>query len=598
MSLTASIIAMALAGTAAAPAAPAADYRQRLAEDEIVYFMLPDRFENGDPKNDTGGLKGDRLITGFDPTHKGFFHGGDLKGLMNRLDYIQSLGATAIWLSPVFKNKVVQGPKGQESSGYHGYWVTDFTQVDPHLGTNGDFKALVDAAHARGMKVYMDILINHTADVLEMAECNGYDCPYRSKADYPYSRKAADGSSINQGFAGDEIETAENFAKLKDPNFAYTVKVSEAEKNIKVPAWLNDPIYYHNRGNSTFTGESSAMGDFVGLDDLMTENPRVIRGFIDIYADWIDKYKVDGFRIDTAKHVNPEFWQAFAPAMLDRAKANGIPNFHIFGEYATGDMDPVITARGTVVAKLPSSLDFPFASAIRDVVAGPKGADWLEKMFSADPIYGDDVAKQLPTFTGNHDFGRFAYYARKAFPEASDDELVKRTELAHALLLGLRGVPVIYSGDEQGFTGDGVDQDAREDMFPSKTAVYNDNDLIGTDATTAVSNFNFDHPLYKATAKLAKLRQDNVALRRGKQVIRTYAEKPGLFAVSRIDPTSGQEIVLAYNTSNQPLKANIAVDYNKGSYTSLYGNCPSSPIVPGQLTISLPPLGYAICEAK
>src|SRR3546814_5997672 len=91
-----------------------------------------------------------------------------------------------------------------------------------------------------------------------------------------------------------------------------------------VPAWLNDPIYYHNRGNSTFTGESSTMGDFVGLDDLMTENPRVVQGFIDIYGDWIDTYKVDGFRIDTAKHANTEFWRVFAPAMIDRAANNGI----------------------------------------------------------------------------------------------------------------------------------------------------------------------------------------------------------------------------------------------------------------------------------
>lgn len=597
MSLSASIIALALAATAAAPE-PVADYRQRLAEDEIVYFLLPDRFENGDPKNDTGGLKGDRLITGYDPASKGFFHGGDIKGLINRLDYIQNLGATAIWLSPVFTNKAVQGPKGQESAGYHGYWVTDFTKVDPHLGTNGEFRALVDAAHKRGMKVYMDILINHTADVLEMAECNGYDCAYRSRADYPYSRKASDGSAVNAGFTGDEAMTADNFSKLTDPNFAYSVKVSAAEKNIKVPAWLNDPIYYHNRGNSTFTGESSTMGDFVGLDDLMTENPRVVQGFIEIYGDWIDKYGVDGFRIDTAKHVNPEFWQAFAPAMLERAAKKGMPNFHIFGEYATGDMDPVITARGTVVAKLPSSLDFPFASAIRDVVAGPKGPDWLEKMFSADPIYGDDVARQLPTFTGNHDFGRFAHFARKGFPLASDEEILKRTELAHALLLGLRGVPVIYSGDEQGFAGDGVDQDAREDMFASKTAVYNDNDLVGTDATTAVSNFDSKHPLYEAFAKLAKLRQEKVALRRGKQLIRTYSEKPGLFAVSRIDAASGQEILLAFNTANEAIEANVAVDYTKTNYTSLHGDCPAAPAAPGQLAISLPPLGYIICEVK
>src|SRR3546814_2922390 len=116
----------------------------------------------------------------------------------------------------------------------------------------------------------------------------------------------------------------------------------------------------------------------------MTENPRVVQGFIDIYGDWIDTYKVDGFRIDTAKHVNPEFWRVFAPAMLDRAAKNGIPHFHIFGEYATGDMDPVITAQGTRVAGLPASLDFPFFAAVRDVVGGPKAPDWLEKLFSAD----------------------------------------------------------------------------------------------------------------------------------------------------------------------------------------------------------------------
>ena len=142
-------------------------------EDEVIYFLLPDRFENGDASNDKGGLKGNRLTTGFDATAKGFYHGGDLKGLTKRLGYIQGMGATAVWLSPIFKNKAVQGPKGQESAGYHGYWVTDFTRVDPHLGTDADFKAFVDAAHARGIKVYMDIIANHTADVLYPRECEG-----------------------------------------------------------------------------------------------------------------------------------------------------------------------------------------------------------------------------------------------------------------------------------------------------------------------------------------------------------------------------------------------------------------------------------------
>ena len=103
-------------------AAPA--FRERLPQDEVIYFLLPDRFENGDPANDRGGLKGDRLVTGFDPTAKGFYHGGDLKGLTARLGYIQDLGATAIWVGPIFRNKPVQGPAGQESAGYHGYWIT------------------------------------------------------------------------------------------------------------------------------------------------------------------------------------------------------------------------------------------------------------------------------------------------------------------------------------------------------------------------------------------------------------------------------------------------------------------------------------------
>ncbi len=163
----------------------ATDFRVRPPEDEIVYFVLPDRFENGDTANDNGGLDGGRLTTGFDPTHKGFYHGGDLKGLIARLDYIQGLGATAIWLGPIYKNKPVQGGPGQESAGYHGYWITDFTSVDPHFGNDADMRAFVAAAHARGMKVYLDIITNHTADVIQYRECPQRACAYRSKGDYP-----------------------------------------------------------------------------------------------------------------------------------------------------------------------------------------------------------------------------------------------------------------------------------------------------------------------------------------------------------------------------------------------------------------------------
>jgi glycosidase len=576
----------------------ATDYRQRPPEDEVVYFLLPDRFENGDTTNDNGGLEGGRLSTGFDPTHKGFYHGGDLKGLITRLDYIQGLGATAIWLGPIYKNKAVQGGPGQETAGYHGYWITDFTSVDPHFGKDADMRAFVEAAHARGMKVYLDIITNHTADVIQYRECVGVACPYRSKGDYPYSRKGGlQGPAINAGFAGDGVRTAANFALLTRDDYAYTPFVPPAEANVKVPAWLNSTIYYHNRGNSDFWGESSLDGDFVGLDDLMTENPRVVQGFIDIYGEWIERYAVDGFRIDTARHVNPEFWQSFAPAMLNRARTHGIPNFHIFGEVAADGVDVAQLARHTRVDKLPAVLDFGFARAIEKLIGGNEGTEVLARMYQDDGLYEGGVqgALRLPTFTGNHDFGRLAWIIRNARPGASDEEVLKRVMLSNAMLFLLRGVPVVYYGDEQGFVGHGIDQDSRQDLFASKVASYNDQALLGTSSTTAVANFNPQHPLYAQIAGLAKLRQTYTALRRGRQVVRAYSKKPGLFVVSRIG-NDGREIVVAFNTSMETAVAQIEVEPNSKVFKTLRGGCAARASAPGSFRVEVGPLNYAVCE--
>ncbi|PKB19333.1 glycosidase [Novosphingobium kunmingense] len=583
---------------AAQPAA--ADFRARTPEQEVVYFVLPDRFENADRKNDKGGIKGDRLKTGFDPAHKGFYHGGDLKGLTRRLDYIQGLGASAIWVGPVFKNKPVQGPPGQETAGYHGYWITDFSQVDPHLGSNADFKALVDAAHARGMKVYMDIIANHTADVIQYREVGPQGYPYRGKADYPYSRRGGvGGAPINPGFAGDHDAAPANWAKLTDPAFAYTPYVPKGEEKAKTPAWLNDPVWYHNRGNTDWKGESAQYGDFVGLDDLATENPRVIAGMIEIYGDWIDRFGIDGFRIDTAKHVNPEFWRAFVPAMLERAKARGIPNFHIFGEVATGDVDPALLAGWTRNAGLPANLDFAFARATVDASSGKTGTDILARLFDDDVLYegGKAAALRLPTFLGNHDAGRFAYFLKQAKPSIAADEWLARTKLGHAMMLTLRGVPVVYYGDEQGFAGIGGDQSSRQDMFASKVAEYNAEPLVGTAATTASANFEPGHPLYRFIADLARLRLATPALTGGATTVRASSDKPGLLAVSRFDPVTGREVVIAFNTSTAPLTNRIAVDPASLAFTSLAGQCPVSADAPGSLSLTLPPLGFAVCAA-
>jgi glycosidase len=575
-----------------------ATYLDRSPQDEVIYFVLPDRFANGDPTNDRGGLSGDRLTTGFDPTDKGFYHGGDLAGLTARLDYIQGLGATTIWLGPIFRNKVVQGPSGRESAGYHGYWITDFTDVDPHFGTRAQLKALVDAAHARSLKVYLDIVVNHTADVIQYRACAATGCDYRSKADYPFVRRGGvAGAVINDGFLGDQAERqkAENFARLTRPDFAYTPYVPENEATIKKPAWLNDPIWYHNRGNSRFTGESSTYGDFSGLDDLATENPRVLQGFIDIYGQWIDDFGIDGYRIDTARHVNPEFWRAFVPAMLARAKARGIPNFHIFGEVA--ETEPGMLARFTRVDGYPAVLDFAFQGAVTDVVNGKTGTDGLGRLFAQDALYegGEAAALQLPTFLGNHDMGRIGHFVRLAHPEASDVEVTRRVLLAHALLMFTRGVPVLYYGDEQGLAGEGGDKDSRQDLFATKVPAYAATRLLDG-RSAAGDHFATDGALYQAISAMARLRTAEPALRRARQVVRTASDKPGLFAVSRM--TQDREVLVAFNTGLTPITAQIEVDETSRTWRSAHGSCAAAATAPGSYRVEIDPLDYMICVSE
>jgi len=581
----------ALSALASAAQAAPESYRLRKPQDEVIYFVLPDRFENGDATNDHGGPDKGALVDGFDPTRAGFYHGGDLKGVTRRLDYIQGLGATALWLAPIFKNRAVQGAPGQESAAHHGYWITDFTDVDPHFGTRADFKALVDAAHARGLKVYMDIVVNHTADVIQYKECPDGPCAYRGVADYPYVRQGGlGGAPINAGFDG------EDFGRLKTPTWAYSPFVPKGQEHAKTPDWLNDPIYYHNRGDSTFAGESSLLGDFATLDDVFTENPRVVAGFIEIYGRWIDDFGIDGFRIDTARHVNPEFWQAFVPAMRARANARGVPNFHIFGEVF--DADPAILASHTRVDKLPAVLDFAFQAAVTDVVLGRTGTDRLARVFAADPVYegGEAAARRLPTFLGNHDMGRIGWFALKANPGIGDDELLSRVSLANALMMTARGVPTIYYGDEQGFTGDGDYADSREDMFESQVASYNDNRLIGASAKGPRSAFKTDGVLFGRIAELAKLRVATPALRDGRQVTRFAGDKPGLLAFSRL--LGKTEVLAVFNRADQPLKASIPVEAASVGWRALHGACAEAVAAPGSYTIELKPLDYMICVSE
>ncbi|MFC6285892.1 pullulanase-type alpha-1,6-glucosidase, partial [Nocardioides sp. GCM10027114] len=512
---------------------------------ERFYFVMADRFANGDPSNDRGGVTGGRMEHGFDPADKGFFHGGDIAGLTDRLDYIEGLGTTAIWLTPSFKNRPVQGAGQDASAGYHGYWVTDFTRIDPHFGTNAELEAFIDAAHSRGIKVFFDIITNHTADVIDYEE-QRYG--YVSKDEAPY--RDADGNVFDdRDYAG-----TDEFPEL-DPatSFPYTpVFRSEADEQVKVPAWLNDPTNYHNRGDSTFAGESSTYGDFVGLDDLFTEQPDVVDGMVDIYNAWVD-FGIDGFRIDTVKHVDMEFWQEFAPAIRDHALKVGNDDFFAFGEVY--DSSAAFMSQYTTEGRMDATLDFGFQGAGTGFAKGAPTTR-LRDFFAADDWYtdADSNAYSLPTFLGNHDMGRIGGFLDDQF---SGDELLARDRLAHALMYLTRGQPVVYYGDEQGFTGDGGDKDARQDMFASSVASYNDDDLIGTDATTAQANFDRSHPLYRSLRDLASLRERYPALADGAQLHRYSSNEAGVYAFSRIDRRERREFVVALN--NAPTEKTVTL---------------------------------------
>src|SRR5919201_437431 len=546
---------------------------------------MPDRYANGDRGNDDAGVPGPRGTNGYDPTDPGWYHGGDLAGLTgdctgarHGLARIRDLGFTALWMTPVVKQKWVQGL----TAAYHGYWGLDFTTVDPHLGTDQDFANLVSCAHSLGMEVYLDVVVNHTADVISLPPRTYSNAPFRDCTGETFdAARYAGGSS---------------FPCLAPAFMPQVPSLPVGEEHAKKPEWLNDPTRYHDRGDIDFGSCSEPcfeQGDFYGLDDLFTEEPTVVDGLADLYASWITRFKVDGFRVDTARHVNAAFFRVWVPKILAAARSSGTTDFPIFGEVALTDLTelaPFVRDRG-----LPEVLDFPFQDAAAGFAAGETSASAL-----ADRLRGDDylrtpsgVEPTPPTFLGNHDMGRAAYEIEQR-SHAHGDTLLRRVLLGYDVLYLLRGAPVVMYGDEVGMMGSGGDQQARQDMFSTQVPEWKTQERVGSTPIGDRSSFDVSSPIAAHLRELAKLRDDNPALSTGSTVIRRV--RRNVLVVSRIDAATRHEEVVALNSGTAAARAGVTTSTPKTLWTPLLGS-PRIAQRGRRLQFDVPALGAVLLRA-
>ncbi|MDP1719897.1 MAG: alpha-amylase family glycosyl hydrolase [Candidatus Nanopelagicaceae bacterium] len=548
---------------------------------ESVYFVMIDRFANGDTSNDEAGISGGRLGSGFDPSDPGWWHGGDFKGLTDHLPYIKDLGFTSIWITPPVKQQYIQG----DSAAYHGYWGLNFETVDPHLGTEVDFRNLVSRAHELGLKVILDVVANHTADVIKYKF--GFT-NYRDTSSYPYR------TSKGKPFDPSKYAGLKTFPKLSAiRSFAYTPNIPAAYARIKRPAWLNDVTNYHNRGDSTFSGESSLDGDFFGLDDLFTEKPAVINGWITVWSDWITKFNIDGLRIDTFKHVNPEFWHAVIPKVLAVAKSAGKEDFPIYGEVS--DSDPYTLATYVGEHQTPSVLDFAFQKVVSNYARYGMQASKLADLFNADDAYttSSTSAYGLATFLGNHDMGRIGMMLNDSNSGGEADVLLERAKLANALLFLLRGGPVLYYGDEKGMTGSGGDKAARQDMFATQVEDWKTETRIGGVPIGNASSFDSHNPLEDQIKELQGIIKENPVLRNGAQQTR-FADS-SIFAASRFG--NNQEYIIAFNDAGTPQTASFSVATAGVNWKVLAGNLLEVSTSSKKMSIKMQPRSYVALKA-
>ncbi len=404
---------------------------------DVIYLIMPDRFADGDLANDHP-----RGEAGIDRTQPKAFHGGDIRGVRQHLDYLHNLGVNTLWLTPVWKNA---------DSDYHGYHVVDFYALDDHMGSMQEYQRLVADAHKLGMKVLIDYVVNHTG-------------PHHPWAEDPPT------PTWLHGTAEHHLEPSYKFDGLVDPH------ASPSEYIKTLDGWFANK-----------------------LPDLNPDDPKLAVYLAQNALWWTEIAQLDGFRLDTFPYSTRQFWSGWHER-LHRV----YPQIDDVGEVADGDATITSFFQGGrkqfdgIDSGLSTVFDFPLESVLRDVIIKDEPMQELIDVLRHDDLYPNP--ELLVTFLGNHDKARFI---------SEKDSSPAKLKAAFSLLLTLRGIPQIYSGDEIGLPG-GEDPDNRHD-FPG--GFPNDKH----NAFTARGRTPEQQDIFKHVQLLLALRKNHPALRTGKQ---------------------------------------------------------------------------------
>lgn len=466
---------------------PSPDWR-----DQIVYSLMIDRFDDGDPTNNDQGANVYRRNA--DP----YFNGGDLDGVARRVPYLKELGVTAVWVSPPTATQ--WWDPATQYTGYHGYWPVHFKQVDAHFGTLEDYRTLSRTLHGNGMYLIQDVVVNQVGHFYNYA--GGHD-PADKRKNFNLSAGAIPPAPLQYPFS---------LVNLLDPEAAAA----------NVYHWSPTITNYADPAQQ-FTHQLQLM------NDLNTSNPLVRDALKDAYSFWIREVGVDAMRVDAAKHVEAEFLHDFVHGpggVLEAARATGRNDFLTYGEIfnfsdplaVNGEIE-ISRFKGTPEQpQLGSVINFPLKSEIRQafIAEVPTSLMAYRLREQSRQFAGSD---RWPTFVNNHDVQRF-------LAEGTPDAY----RLAYLLLMTAPGIPVIYQGDELGFTG-------------IRKPIFGGSDGEGSGA------FDTGHTDFRYLQSVIALRRAHSTLRRGGlTTLQESPVAPGILAFRR--DLEGGSLFVVFNTAS------------------------------------------------